>query len=249
MMTFFSKQKPVEQTAPSTDYFAKAKSWADDRFTQNERSKARYQAAFFTSMGLNVAALLAVFALASTQTLVPMLVHHYDNGITTVDALNNKNTPVNRAQIESDIVRYVTNRESYDSSSYRAQFDIVTLLSSQKLSRDYSLIHRANNKESPINTLGDKYTRRVHVYNINFLDGLLANDEEIKGRKNHNNLAEVVFTITDIDKDTKRQASQSYNALVSWVYNKPSNSPELRWKNWDGFEMTRYTKQIRNDKA
>lgn len=247
-MAFFSKQKQSLKKNKSESPFDEAKSWADDRFSQNERSRARYQAAFLTSMGLNVAALLAITSLASMKTLVPMLVHHYDNGVTTVEAIK-KSAPLNRAQIESDIVRYVTNREAFELSSYRAQFDLVTLLSSEKVAKAYAREHKASNKYSPIKLLGNQFSRRVHVYNINFLDSLLDNEKEIKNKKNHNNLASVVFTVTDVDKETGRSHSQSYSALLSWGYNQPSDSPELRWKNWDGFEVTRYTKQLRNDKA
>src|SRR5687767_6023054 len=113
-----------------TTYFKEARTWATDTFGQLENSKRRYQLAFFAAMGVNITASLVILMLAHTQTLVPLLIHHYDNGITTIDApASHPAIPAERAQVESDIVRYIQHREAYDSSSYRTQYELVHLLS------------------------------------------------------------------------------------------------------------------------
>lgn len=226
------------------DYFNRARTWADDTFAGVCQSRNRYQLAFTLSMGLNIAACIAVAVLANYQTLVPMMVHHYDNGITTVEPLNNPNAPMNRAQVESDIVRYITNRETYDISSYRAQFDLISLLSNGHVGAEYLQEQDKNNKEAPINLLGAHASRNVHIYSINFLDAALFNQKDLP--KNHQNVAEVVFTLTDTDKTQGKPIERHYNALISWAYVTPSNSPLERWHNWDGFQVTRYSKTVRN---
>lgn len=227
------------------DYFQQAQSWADDKHASIIRSKARYQAGFFVAMGLNIAASMAIATLANMQTLIPIAVHHYEHGVTTVEPVSSVDAPINRAQVESDIVRYITNRESYDLASYRAQFDLVNLLSSSSVSGEYARLQSSKNPDSPIVQLADKYSRRIHVYSINFLDNVLKNTKDL--HKNHQNLAEVVFTLTDVDKATGNSVSQNYNALISWQYVKPSDSPDVRWKNFDGFQVMSYQKQIRNE--
>lgn len=226
------------------DYFNRARTWADDNFSQLHQSRNRYQLAFMLSMGLNIVACIAVAVLANYQTLVPMMVHHYDNGITTVEPLSNTNAPINKAQVESDIVRYVTNRESYDSSSYRAQFDLIGLLSNSTVGEEYLKEQDKNNKEAPINLLGANAHRQVHIYSINFLDATLFNEQDIS--KNHQNVAEVVFTLTDTDKANGKPVAHHYSALISWNYVTPSTSPLARWQNWDGFQVVRYNKTFRN---
>lgn len=227
-----------------TDYFNKAARWADDTFGAMEQSRNRYQVAFVLAMGVNVAALMAVCALANMQTLVPMMVHHYDHGVTTVEPLTHTNAPLNQTQIESDLAHYLTHRESYDISSYRAQFDLVSLLSSETVATEYAREQDRNVKDSPIQTLGATHMRDVHIYSINFLDNVMKNAEV--GEKNHQNLAEIVFTLTDTDKASGLKTEHHYNALVSWAYATPSTNPDVRWKNWDGFMVTRYTRQSRN---
>ncbi|KXB23464.1 hypothetical protein PtVF66_14315, partial [Legionella pneumophila] len=169
------------------DYFKRARSWADDQFGRVEQSRNRYQAAFLSAMGLNVAALIVIGMLAHYQTVVPMLVHHYDNGVTTVEPIENKETPINRAQIESDIARYIQYRESYDASSYRAQFELVHLLSNSTVAKEYLQEQDAANTASPIHALGNHIKREVRIYSINFLDSVLANEKDL--HKDHHALA------------------------------------------------------------
>lgn len=225
-------------------YFKEARRWADDNFARVEVSRNRYQIAFLMAMGLNICAVIAVTVLANLQTLVPVMVHHYDNGITTVEPLHQNNAPMNKAQVESDIVRYITNRESFDVSSYRTQFDLVSLLSSSTVTSEYLREQDKSSKDAPIHVLGAKGARSLHIYSINFLDNLIFNEKDFP--KNHQNLAEVVFTLTDTDKATGGQTEQHFNALISWRYMEPSSNPDIRWKNWDGFQVTRYSKQLRN---
>jgi type IV secretion system protein VirB8 len=237
-------KKHQDKDIKARDYFNRARTWADDNFGQLQQSRNRYQLAFLVAMGFCSAASVAIAMLANTQTLVPMMVHHYDNGVTTVEPLTNTNAPLNKAQVESDIVRYITHREAFDLSSYRAQFDLVTLLSSSTVSDEYLREQDKSTKEAPINTLGTGASRTVHVYSINFLDALIFNEKDLP--KNHQNVAEVVFTLTDTNKEHGTTTEHHYNALISWTYTTPPASPATRWQNWDGFQVIRYSKQIRN---
>ncbi len=226
------------------DYFKRARSWADDQFGRLEQSRNRYQAAFLSAMGFNMISLIVIGILAHYQTVVPMLVHHYDNGVTTVEPIKNNQTPINRAQVESDIVRYIQYREAYDVSSYRAQFELVNLLSQNTVAKEYLGEQDASNPASHIHALGNHIKREIHIYSINFLDSFLANEQDI--HKDHQPLAEVVFSLTDTDKTTGKTTSAQYNAMISWHYINAPDSPEIRWQNWDGFEVTRYNKQTRS---
>ncbi|QRN02948.1 hypothetical protein GH742_03185 [Legionella sp. MW5194] len=223
-------------------YFKEAKRWADDNFARITVSRQRYQAAFLASMGLNLLAIAAVMILAHCQTLIPLMVHHYDNGLTTVEPLTQSNAPINRAQVESDVVRYITNRESFDVSTYRSQFDLVSVLSNTAVNNEYLKEQAKSNKDAPINRLNVHVSRNVKIASIHFLDNLLSNGRDI--HQDHNNVAEVAFTITDTDKQSGHAEVSHYNALIAWQYLKPSSNPDVRWKNWDGFQVIRYSKQI-----
>ncbi len=108
-------------------------------------------------------------------------------------------------------------------SSYRSQFDLVSLLSNEPVFSQFSKEQDKSSKESPITSLGTMGERVVHVYSINFIDNLVLNEKALP--KDHQNLAEVVFTLTDIDKSTGHKLEKNYNAIISWQYTAPSSSP------------------------
>ena len=228
------------------NYFAQACSWADDRFGTIEASRNRYRAAFLLALLLNSALALAIAMMMPLKQTEPLLIHHYSNGLTMVEPIKDKQQLINQAQIESDLVRYVVNRESFDVSSYRAQFELVNLLSASDVARDYVDTQRKNNPKSPLNELGTQISRAVHIYSINFIDreSLNATEKHAKA-KNHRDLAEVVFAMLDKNK-SGTEVAHHYTALISWRYLGMPTAPEARWKNFNGFEITRYTLQQRN---
>lgn len=225
-------------------YFKQARSWADDQFGRVEQSRNRYQTAFLAAMSFNLISLAVIGVLAHYQTVVPMLIHHYENGVTTVEPITQEKAPLNRAQVESDIARYIQHREAYDVSSYRTQFELVNVLSDNTVAKEYLSEQDKSNPASTIKNLGNTIKREVHLYSINFLDSMLSNEKDI--HKDHHPLAEVVFSLIDTDKLSGKTTESHFNALISWHYIKPSDSPETRWQNWDGFEVTRYSKQTRS---
>ena len=227
-------------------YFKQACDWADDRFGLLEASRARYKYAFYSAMAATTSLAIALASLAPLKQVQTIAVHHYQNGITTVEAQSAQVAVIKRSQIESDIVRYIINRESYDESSYRAQFELVQLLSNESVAREFEKEQSTSNRNAPVNQLGTAFSRSVHVYSINFIDNETLNSKERKAKKNHHNLAEVVFLVKDHEKSANRDSEKQYTALVSWRYVKPSDSIEERWRNFDGFEITRYSKSQRN---
>jgi len=228
-------------------YFGKASTWADDLRDRVAQSQKRYQMAFFASMGANALMVTAVAVLAHYQTVVPLMVHHYDNGVTVVSPMKERVSLTDRSQIESDLVRYVLNRESYDASSYRVQYELVSLLSNNVTAQEYEREQNKSNAHSPIASLGNTHTRTVHVYSVHFIDDEAENE---KGDyQDHHQVAEVVFQLTDTEKLTGKSTQTPYTALISWRYTTAPESPYLRWQNWDGFEVTRYSKQLQHVEA
>lgn len=241
--------KTMKKIQQKGTYYEQACSWADDRFGGIEASRNRYRFAFMSAMILSTALTLALAVMMPLKQLEPIIIHQYENGITTAERLMQDLPVASQAQIESDLVRYVIQRESYDVTSYRAQFELIHLLSANSVSSEYDKTQRSSNKESPVNQLGTQISRSVHVYSVNFIDQEHFNDKEQKGRKrNHHDLAEVVFSIQDRNKTSGTETEHHYTALISWHYTGIPASPDARWKNWNGFEVTRYSIQQRNIK-
>lgn len=238
----FKKEKKADKNN-NKDYFQHATEWAADRYGLLENRLYQCKCALTISGGLNCLLVIAIMILASNQSLVPMLVHHYDNGVITIDQVEEKQAPINKDQVKSDIAKFIINRESYDISSYHHQFELMGILANQSVAEDYEKEQTHHNPNAPINRLGDTGSRQVHIYSIDFLDKFVNSK---KDTERHKNLAQVVFSVSEKDRATGRVKAQQYSALVSWRYLKPSDNPQERWLNFDGFQVVRYNKSIRN---
>lgn len=245
-INFFKKNKENEPSIKKQNYFTSARSWADDIYTTTISSRNRYRFAFCLSMGLSCLLTLSIIGLIPLQHLSPLLIHHYEDGRIMVEPLKQPYAPKNKAQVESEIARYIIQRESYSPSSYDLQYSLINTLSNNKIAKKYMAEQNAHNPNSPINILGNKGYRTVHIDNIVFLDNVSRNKKEEKRGHTHNNLAEVNFTITDHYEMLGKTKSIALSALLSWKYRGTPKKPEDIWRNWNGFTVTHYSIQQRN---
>lgn len=228
------------------DYFERASGWADDQFATLGASRKRYR---FICAGLLVVCglmTLSILILSHTREYIPLLVHHYDNGAVSIEQAQNHARPRDQAQIESELVRYIVNRESYDPTSFSQQFKLVNVMSDRVVSKRYQQQQDANNAKALINQLGGDQVRTIHIEDINFLD--LASRNQ-KKQTIHKNLAEINFVLTDRDVSSGKMTRTPKVAIVSWRHTGVPENPEVRWLNWDGFTVTHYqlNQRIVND--
>lgn len=221
------------------NYFQMARSWADDFYTATLASRNRWKAAcLWLALPLIFMLLLCVMVLTPSQHLVPLLIHEYDNGLVTVSPLKDHYTPVNQAEVESDIVRYLRFRESYSADTYNYSYRLIHLMSSNEVLEKFEAEQSADNKSSPINVLGENGYRSVKIQNVLFLDNQSQNDEQ---NHTHRNIAQVDFLLTTVDKRSGKNLTLPLTALIAWQYGNTPQNPEDRWMNWDGFTVTSYT--------
>jgi type IV secretion system protein VirB8 len=220
------------------DYFQQARSWSDDISAVIVTSRNRYKLAFILAMTLCIILTIGVIGLVPLQRLQPILIHHYQDGHVTVEPIKQPLAPPNPALIESEIVHYIINRETYDPASYKEQYSIVSLMSNEEIAHEYMQEQSAGNENSPISIFGNRSYRTVHIENVIFLDRVITEAHTQKNQ--HKNLAQVSFMVTDHDRTARTQHSISLTALVSWSYSGIPKDPELMWKNWDGFTVTHY---------
>ncbi len=239
------KQRIMDSTSGS-QYFDDARSWANDMYATVHASRNRYKLALIAS-GVVIALLVTcITTLVPLQHLEPIIINHYSDGATSVEAMPKHYRPTSQAQEESDIVRYMVNREGYDFTSYDRNYRLIGLMSAGGVFSKYASMQSTANKHSPINDLGNKYYRTVHVDNILPVDQISQNT---KRHHNHHNLAEVTYSITDHSLATGNTDTRSYKALIGWVYRGMPTDPNERWQNWNGFTVTKYQNSQINTKG
>jgi len=222
------------------DYYALAKHWSDDIHCGLSVSRNRYQKAFCLTLLLATVLTIGLVIVASKSTLTPVLVNHYGNGLMTLSPFSGE-LIIEDAQIESELIHYVTLRESYHPVAFPEQYQLVTELSNDNIANDYNASQNEHNKASYLSRLGAQNQREVHVDSVVFLT-----NKQIKAMGSHDNLAEVCFTATEKSLNGTILKKESFNALMSWKHRGIPSNPKIRWRNWDGFEVIRYQVQKRN---
>lgn len=236
------KKSPQENS--NENYFQLATSWADDYYVRMVSSRNRYQIAFLAAIGLCALLTLSIIMLSHTHEYIPLLVHHYDSGAVSVSPASQRGAPENQAEVESDLVRYIVSRESYDPASFGEQYQLVTLLSDASVAHVYQSQQNADDDQAFIHRFSNKSVRSVKIEDVNFLDNEAMNMNE-KHEKNHKNLAEIHFIVTDKNLSSGKESKTPFVAIVAWEYGGIPNDPEVRWMNWNGFTVVSYQRNQR----
>ena len=228
------------KTPGDIDHFAQAKSWSDDLQTSLQLSCTRYQRAFVLMVACAsvLAAGLTLVALKQTTALV--VVHEGESGYHWV-SLEKANTKlsITWAETEADIAHYVMTRESYDPLMYRYQAHEVSLLSSPLVKKAYEDKQSQDHSSEAVSVLSSK------GYRIAEVNSILPLDHESNDPHQHQlNVAKVDFTVTDHFFNDAITTTHAYTVLISWQYNGVPSDPDLLLHDWNGFEVTRYLKEL-----
>lgn len=229
------------------NYFSQANTWADDLYTTTISRLYRYKLAFYCSFAAISLLALAIGMMMPLEKTDVIVVHQSDNGVVWVEPAKQPYAPQNRAQVESELINYVTNRESYSQYSFHTQYALINIMSAPPIAREYDQLQSSSNSQSPINLLGNNAEKIVHVDNVVFLDKV--NLTAKNASNNSSNLAQVNFTVMVKNNNGISETPLPFTALISWNYRGTPDNPEIRWENWDGFTVTHYAVQQRNIKS
>lgn len=233
----------VKSTSQTKNYFKQASSWADDVYLAAIVARNRYRLSFLGAIVVIFMLLICLIMLIPLQHLEPLLIHHYQDGRVYVQPMSSYRQVKDSGQLENDIVRYIINRESYDPIAYEEQYRLILMLSAPAIADMFEKEQNASNPKAMINILANTHYRTVHIDDVVILDQSRSSNDS---HQHHRNLAEVHFVVTDHQLSNGASHSHPYTALLSWAYQHPSTDPEVRWRNWDGFEITHYQKNQRS---
>lgn len=218
-------------------------SWSDDLFANLSLRVAQYRLAAGLLLGLSAVLGIAIIVMLPLHQTELIVVHQAQNGLTWVDVPTSQQSLPTEAQTQSEIVSYLTNRESYSAFSYDYQFKLVNVMSDESVAKMYREEESATNPASTIARLGKEGIKKVHIESVMFLDNENQNNPS-QGITRHANLAQINFTVTT--QSTGESQIQPYTAMVSWTYRGTPDEPDVKWLNWDGFTVTHFTKAPRN---
>lgn len=219
-------------------YFKAGEDWFYDRYESAAINAHKWFKAFLLMGLIALASIVTLIILLPLKTIVPIAIHqNTTTGEVWVKKIEGKYTPENDAQVQSDIVRYLTAYLSYSPLDINQRFDLIKLMSATPVLKQYDEMESDSNPNSPVNLLGDTGSATIKVEDIVFID-----KEGVRERRHYkfnpsHNLAKVDFSLTTTDKNGASTTSY-FVATLSWEYRGTPQSQSDAWNNWNGFTVT-----------
>lgn len=221
-------------SSESERYFLKAQSWYEDNYLSCVRSRDHYRLALIWSGAVIILLLLAFLIVLPLKKTEYFFIHHSDDGTVWLENSHEQAPLRDQRQIESDLVRYVVNRESYSVAAYPHHYRIVSLLSDPETAKSFHMNQQASNPDSPIQKFSDRIIREIKIENVVFID----KDPEKP-------MAQVNYIAVDHDQSSGSVKKTPFLAIIAWRYRSPPKDPGSRWLNWDGFSVTHFSVEER----
>jgi len=212
---------------PTADYFENGATWEHGIYANLESSRKRAWIIAFIALGLAMASILCLILLLPLKTFEPYVVTvDQSSGYTEITRSLKKGALSEQEAItESNLVRYVSLRESFNPHITRENYNLVALLSDQKALQEYEELWNENNPDNPSRIAGGKGTTDAKIKSVSFL-----NDET----------AQVRF-MTQTRKEN-RVYQLHWNAIITFRYTQKPMKMLQRFENPLGFQVISYRK-------
>lgn len=226
-------------------YFKAGEDWYFDRYQAANRQANIYLVLLLLMKVIVIVLIIAITVLLPLKTLTPIIIHKNSiTGETRVEQPKTPYTPNNDAEVEGDIVRYLTAMLSYSAGDINQRYQYVLLLSAENVQKQYAVRESNDNPNSPVNRLGEAGTRIVKVEDIVFLDK--AGTHEIREvAMPSQNLAKVDLITETVDKSGSKKI-EHWVATMTWVYKGKPDAQVDAWSNWNGFTVTSFRLDPKN---
>jgi type IV secretory pathway component VirB8 len=229
------------QASDLRGYFESARTWSDDYYAMAIASRNRYQMAFFAVLAVLAVVVGCLGYVVLKQNIQLIVVHQSPAGYEWISTVKpGEKIPATWMKTRSELVRYLTMRESYDPVLYAYQTKEVGLMSASQVMREYEFAQDAKHQNALVNLLGARGYRTVQVLTVLAIDKI---PEQPTPGVHHENLAQVSFVVEDHFLDSNSIVKTPYTAMISWEYTGTPLDPESQFKNWDGFRVTKYVVQ------
>ncbi len=171
--------------------------------------------------------LIANLFLFPLKQNVPFLytVNETTGEITQLGQLNPNKLNQNDLMTRFLLIRYVTNRESYDADNLEQPYQIAWAMSDSAIATEYSDEVRTDNKSSPFALYGKNKYITVHVLSISTL-----NDQTNAVR----------FEQTLHDRNSGTEQTVQKESIVKWRYTEPETTEKALDRDPLGFKVTYY---------
>ena len=207
-------------------YYEDGKTWENETITSLRSSKNRAWFMTMLSMFFSLLCIGALLMLLPLKTFEPYVVtvDKSTGYLEVTRGLKDGDLTQDEAVTQSNLVRYLVARETYDYQDLEENFNLVTSMSDGDAALVYGKIwNPTNGDKTPSEKYGYDTTKTVKIKSINFLNDYTA---QIRFQKLTHTKA------TDTTKD--------YVAIITFKYVQKPESMVERFMNPLGFKVIKY---------
>jgi len=206
-------------------YFEDGKTWDQEIFANMHQSRNRAWLVATFCMATSMILAFAIIIMLPLRTFEPYVVTvDKSNGYVEVTrGLNAGNLTQDEAITQSNIVRYISARESYNPAVLREDYDFVALMSGGQALKEYQQLWAGKNPDNPSVKLGQKASIDIKIMSVAFL-----NDKT----------ATVRFQREQRENDQTRISQ--WNAVIEFKYVQKPMKMDDRFYNPLGFQVMTY---------
>ncbi len=208
-------------------YFARARSWAEDR--ENDRRRSLRIAWFVAALACAVAlfAIITITVMMPLKTIVPytLLVDRTTGYVQLLKGDGRQSLAPDEALTRSLLAQYVIAREEVDVTTIQADYRKVGLWSAERARSDYMSMMAPANPDSPFQRLPRTTVLAVRVKSVSSIAP---------------NVAQVRFQTERRDQGQIEGVRQDWVAILRYRFIDAAMSMEDRLINPLGFQVVRY---------
>jgi type IV secretion system protein VirB8 len=207
------------------EHFKAGETWDQEVFANMRQSRNRAWAVAFFGMGSAVLSLICLALLLPLKTFAPYVVtvDRQSGYVEVTKGIYGGDLSQDEAVTQSNLVRYVSARESYNPVVLRENYDFVALLSSGEASKEFRQLWDGKNPDNPSIVYGKNAGIDVKIKSISLLNDKTA----------------AVRFLRELHENDQTHVSH-WNAIINFQYVQKPEKMADRFVNPLGFQIISY---------
>ncbi|MDD9900373.1 MAG: type IV secretion system protein [Alphaproteobacteria bacterium] len=207
------------------EYLKDGDSWDNEIFANMQQSRNRAWIMAFCSMAIAILSLVGLVLLLPLKSFAPYVVtvDRQSGYVEVTKGLYAGNLTQDEAITQSNLVRYVSARESYNPAILRENYELAALMSSDSAMKELQNLWDGSNPDNPSVVYGPKAGIDIKIKSVSLLN---------------ENTASIRF-LRELHQNDQTNISH-WNAVLDFQYAQKPAKMSDRFKNPLGFQVTRY---------
>lgn len=206
-------------------YKEAGETWDRELFANMHQSRNRAWILSFVCMGISILSLITLVLILPLKTFEPYIVtvDRSTGYLEVTRGLTQGNLTQDEAITDANLVKYVSARESYNPAILRENYDLVSLLSTNKALTEFRSLWDGKNPNNPSVIYGKQTNIDIKIQSVSFIGDNTASIRFLRELHDNNQIK-----------------TSSWNAVIEFQYSQKPLKMADRFSNPLGFQVLSY---------